>query len=116
MNENNKFHGIDVDIATEYGIEEALVIRFFQQLLDVNNADGRNVIDGRVWVVASTEYLAESFPYMNARKIRYTIENLVKKGVLIKGNYNESAFDKTTWYTFGNQSTLLKTAAKGGDL
>ena len=35
---------------------------------------------------------------------------MVKNGVLLKGNYNKSAYDRTTWYAFKVEEEWLYTA------
>jgi hypothetical protein len=100
-------HGFDVEIATNYGLEEAVIIHNFQFWLNKNYSDGINRHDGRTWTYNTTASLAKLFPYMTARAVRYAIDNLVKKGVLIKGNYNKLGYDRTVWYAFYDEKMWL---------
>ena len=38
------------------------------------------------------------FPYLSKRKIEVALNDLKEKGLIITGNYNKVAYDRTTWY------------------
>lgn len=63
-----------------------------------NALSGRAIEDGKVWTFCSAKVLAEWFPYLNPDKIYRIIGNLVKNGLLEKGNFNNNKFDRTAWY------------------
>jgi len=104
-------HQLSVDVAVKYGIEEALIISNFQFWINKNYSDGINKHDDRTWTYNTTESLAKLFPYMTTRAVRYALDGLVKKGVLIKGNYNKAGYDRTAWYAFFDEKTWLYTVA-----
>lgn len=100
-------HSFNIHIAKELGIEEAVVISNFQWWLNKNAANGINQHDGRTWTYNTQEALVKLFPYMNRNKIRYVIDGLVKSGILVKGNYNKSTYDRTVWYAFNDEKKWL---------
>jgi hypothetical protein len=55
--------------------------------------------DGRRWVYNSYPQWHEQFPFWGINTIRRTIETLEKHGLLLTGNYNTSAIDRTKWYS-----------------
>lgn len=97
----------DIALATEYGIEEALLIHHFQHWIRFNKNTGKNLIDGKTWTYQTIKDIAAHFPFLTERQVRYALENLEKKKVLIKGNYNKSAIDKTVWYAFQREDVYV---------
>lgn len=92
----------DTDIAATFGVEEAIMIYNFAFWIRKNEANGRHFYDGRYWTYNSVEALTQLFPFWSARQIRRILKSLEDKGVIVTGNYNQSAYDRTTWYAFGN--------------
>ena len=95
-------HHFDVELATKYGIVEAILINNFQFWLARNVANQTHFHDGRYWTYNSVNSFAKLFPYLTADKIRRALERLVEYGVLIKGNYNENPTDRTSWYSLND--------------
>lgn len=44
--------------------------------------------------------MAAHFPYWSHKKMERMLNELRRKGVIIKGNFNNKPFDRTAWYTF----------------
>lgn len=93
-------HSFKVALAKEYGIEEAILIHNFHYWIKENKVNDRNCFDGRFWTFNSQKAYADWFSYMNEGKIKRTINSLVEKGILMKGNYNTNQYDRTNWYAF----------------
>lgn len=100
----NTMHIFDPNVAAEYGIAEAVIIQHFQFWIGNNKRNGRNENDGRTWTYNTTKALAETFPYLTEKQIWLAINRLVDAGVLMRGNYNQTAYDRTTWYAFTLES------------
>ena len=92
-------HSFDVRIAKEYGIEEAIILNNMYFWIEKNKANNQHFYDGKYWTYNSKKAFAELFPYMSERQIDYAISNLIKKGLIEKGNYNKVGFDRTLWYS-----------------
>lgn len=103
-------HAFDVDIAAKYGVNCAILLNNFQFWIEKNRANGVNFHDGYYWTYNSAKALAELFPYMSTRQITSAIQKLKDEGLLITGNYNKSAYDRTLWYaiTEKGESILQK--------
>lgn len=95
-------HTFNIELAKTYGIEESILIEYFVFWILKNKANDKNFYEGRYWTYNSAQALSELFPYMNPRTISRKINNLVEKGVLLKGNFNTSAYDRTCWYSFSD--------------
>lgn len=92
----------DTDIAEKYGVDEAIVIYNFDFWIRKNEANGKHFHDGRCWTYNSIDALVKLFPFWSARQLRRILKSLEDKGVIITGNYNASAYDRTTWYAFAD--------------
>lgn len=100
-------HYFNVDIATKYGIEEAIIIQNFAFWIGTNTANKVHFHDGRYWTYNSMDAMNSLFPEI--KKVRYIIDKLISAGILMKGNFNKAAFDRTTWYAFTDDGlTLLR--------
>ena len=109
----NSVHGFNVELAIQYGVHEAILIAHFQYWINKNKKLGINIKDGRTWTYQTREDIAAHFPYFTCKQVRTITDNLVKKGVLIKGKYNQKGFDKTIWYAFINENMF--TSAQMGN-
>lgn len=96
-------HNFDVEFAKEYGVLEAVLISNFEFWIAKNKANGSNLYDGKYWVYNSARALSELFPYASEQQIKKALKKLREKKVLIAGEYNKSAYDKTLWYTFSDE-------------
>ncbi len=94
-------HSYDAYIAKKYGWAEAVLIYNFAFWIGKNIANNKNFHDGRYWTYCSTSALLDLFPEFNStNKVWRVIKHLVDAGLLICGNYNKNAFDRTMWYAF----------------
>lgn len=92
----------DTDVAAMYGVDEAIMIANLQFWIRKNEANGKHYHDGRFWTYNSIEAFTKLFPFWTARQIRRILKSLEDKGVIVTGNFNTSAYDRTTWYAFGD--------------
>lgn len=100
-------HHFDVDIATKYGILEAVLLNHFEHWIRHNEANNTNFHDGTYWTYNSVKALKELFPYVSERKIRYAIDRLKDMGLIKTGNFNSVAYDRTTWFAFTDKGKSL---------
>jgi len=100
---DNPNHSFSPTVAAKYGIIEAILIHHFQHWINYNKRLGRNKKDGRIWTYQTRKEIAAWFDYLSEDQVRRATDNLVVQGVLIKGNYNKSKFDKSIWYAFKNE-------------
>lgn len=100
-------HHFDIEVAKEYGIVEAVLINLFQFWITKNKANNIHSHDGRFWTYCSQRALLEIFPYLSRQNLRTIIKHLVKKGVIIIGNYNTAPYDKTNWYAFVDEKRWI---------
>lgn len=91
-------HSFDVDIARKYGIHCAVLLKNIYFWIEKNRANGTNFYDGYYWTYNSKKAFAELFPYMTSRQVDYALKKLIDEKIIITGNYNKLAYDRTLWY------------------
>lgn len=101
------YHFFDVDLAKKFGVNCAIILRTFDSLIAKNRTDNVNYFDGRYWTYISNRALAELLPYFTEKQIRTTLDKLIDEGLIITGNYNVSAYDRTLWYAFTDYGESL---------
>lgn len=93
-------HSFDVQLAILLGSPElSILVHHFAYWVRFNERLGKNFRDGCYWTYQTHHELHAHFPYWTPRHLRTLIDKLVKIGILIKGNYNKSVIDHTTWFT-----------------
>lgn len=91
-------HSFDVDIAIKLGIQPAIIFKNLYYWIKKNKANNKHFYDGNYWTYNSKKAFSELFPYMTERQIDYAIKKLIDAELVITGNYNKVAYDRTLWY------------------
>lgn len=97
----------DTEYAIRYGVDEAIFLNNIIFWIRENKKHSRNLYDGRTWTFNSAKSYSAYFPFWSEQKIWRIADSLVKKGVLVKGNYNKSGYDRTLWFAFADESIFL---------
>jgi hypothetical protein len=100
-------HYFDIEVAAEYGVHSAIFINHFQFWIAKNRSAESNFHDGRTYTYGSNKSLAALFPYFTEKQVRDTLKKLENGGVLVSGNYNKTAYDRTKWYAFVDEEKWL---------
>ena len=91
-------HSFDIKIAEEYGVVPAILLKNIYYWVEKNKANNHNYNDGTYWTYNSKKAWKELFPYLTERQLEYALSKLIEAGLIITGNYNKSANDRTLWY------------------
>lgn len=118
-------HSFDTELASKYGVDEAILIHHFQYWISHNARLKRNLHKGSTWMYQTLEEIAAHFPYWTADKVYEIIEKLCTgknrrskrddldfAPVLKKGNFNNSKYDRTAWYAFIDEPNWISANAK----
>ena len=97
----------DIEIAKEYGVNEAILITNLQFWIKKNQANEKNYYEGHYWTYNSIKAWQKLFPFWTEKTIRTILNHLIEKGVIITGNYNQSKYDRTLWYAFADEPRWL---------
>lgn len=111
---NHKNHSFNLGIATDYCPNMAIWLGHLAHWTENNLANNNNIHDGLAWSYDTLEALLDQFPYYSKRQIETIINNSVAEGLVTKGNYNQTGYDRTCWYALTPKSYfyfahLLKT-------
>ena len=93
-------HSFNIELAKEYGILEAILLKNIWFWIEKNRANEKNFYDGTYWTYNSTRAFNELFPYASESSIKRALKSLQEKGIIKTGNYNKIAYDRTLWYAF----------------
>lgn len=91
-------HSFNTDVAKKYGVHSAILLNNIAFWCLKNKANSTHEHDGHFWTYNSKKAFSELFPYMTARQIDYALKRLIDDGILITGNFNANAYDRTLWY------------------
>lgn len=91
-------HHFNVEIAKEYGITQAIILNNLYYWISKNIANNKHFYDGNYWTYNSKKAFSGLFPYLTERQIDYSLKKLIDDGLIVKGNYNKMAYDRTLWY------------------
>ena len=91
-------HFFSVGIAIKYDVETALILENLLYWIEQNRANDINKHEGTYWTYNSISAFHSLFPYLSEHKIRYALKKLEKEGIIITGNFNKVAYDRTKWY------------------
>lgn len=100
-------HCFDTDIAEKYGLEASIILNNIYYWVQHNEANEQNFYDGHYWTFNSVKAFNEIFPYISERKIRNALKSLEDEGILITGNYNKVAYDRTKWYAITEKGKCI---------
>ena len=91
-------HMFDTEIATKYGVNAAVIFQNIAYWCEHERANFTNYHDGLYWTYNSVKAFQEQFPYLGKSQISSALQKLVDEGLIVKGNYNKLAYDRTGWY------------------
>lgn len=100
-------HRFNVDVACMLGVNAAILFENIAYICEYNRANESNEHDGNYWVYNTRKAFSELYPYLSDKQVRTALDALVAGGLLVKGNYNRSAFDRTAWYAVTDEGRRM---------
>lgn len=91
-------HHFNTDIAKQYDIVTAIMLDNFYFWISKNKANDKNFYNGRYWTYNTYEALAELFPYLSTRQVRYAIQKMIDNNLIMTDNFNPNKYDRTLYY------------------
>lgn len=86
-------------LAEEIGLNEAIILQQMHYWLNAS----KHQFDGKKWIYNSYHSWHKQFKFWSERTIKRIIYSLEKQELILTGNYNKYAFDRTKWYTINYQ-------------
>lgn len=105
---------IDRNLAQEIGFLESVILLQLEYLVSIST----NERDGLFWTYNTLkEFKATHFPWLSQATISRTLTALENKHLIVKGNFNKVAYDRTIWYTLDYEGLRkLKTVKVEGGI
>ena len=82
-------------LATNLGLHEAIILQQIHYWTQSPKAQER---EGSKWVYNSYSEWQAQLPFLSTQQIGRAMRSLEKSGLLISGNFNTLAIDRTKWY------------------
>lgn len=105
-------HSMDVGLAVKFGMAAAHLYNHFFYWIKHNRIQKTNFIEGKTWTYQTVEEMSKYIPYLSIKQIRMAIDILLENGLIIKGKFNKSKMDHTTWYALPNESDVIPEVTK----
>jgi hypothetical protein len=107
----------DTEDAVTHGLPEAVLLHHLRYWVRTNKANEKNEfeteINGkkerRTWTYNSIRAFTVLFPFWKKGQIERILTKLTKQNVILKGNFNRTEYDRTSWYAFVDESFLKDT-------
>jgi hypothetical protein len=100
-------YSFDIELAKKYGVDESIVLQNFIFWISKNKASGKHSHDGKTWCYNSVVAFGILFPFWTSKQIERVLKSLKDQSVIVTGNYNLTAYDRTLWYAFSDESIFL---------
>ncbi|WP_025593048.1 hypothetical protein [Agrobacterium tumefaciens] len=97
-------HSFNIDIASEVGVEAAIIFENILYWVVKNAANQENVRDGVAWVYNSRAAWCDIFPYLGEKQIRNAIERLLGAGFITRDTFSFGSMNRTYWYTLAERA------------
>lgn len=89
-------------IAIEFSDRVAMFVQHLSEWTFFNLRKNKNpqdhIHDGLCWTYNTLNSFLKYFPFWSKQTLETTIAKAVKAGLVVKGNYNQTAYDRTCWY------------------
>lgn len=105
-------HSFDVDIATQYGINAAVVLQDMAYWCEHSRINNTNFHEDKYWTYNTNKALCEHYPYMSGKAIRTAIQKLIDAELIVTGCFNKLPFDRTLWYALTEKGESLITKGR----
>lgn len=97
------YHMFNIKIAEKLGVTEAILLHNIQFWVEKSKANNKHFYKDRFWTYNSAKAFAELFPYLSEQQISRALKRLTDEGWLMKDNFNNNPFDRTSWYSLSDK-------------
>lgn len=103
---------IDRRLAMEIGFLESVVLLQLEFLISISH----NEREGQFWTYHTLKELKEKhFPWLSQATICRTIQSLEEKGLIVRGHFNRSGFDRTQWFALNYEGIANLASIRVGE-
>lgn len=79
------------------GIPAAVLLQYLYEKTEQAREKGERFHEGLYWHSASVTAFSVELP-MTVKQIRNALDKLISGGYIVTGNFNDTPYDRTTWY------------------
>lgn len=97
-------HCFNKEIADNFGLNIATFLQSVAYWTHNNLTNKHHLIESHCWTYNTLEALLETFTYWTKSQLETVINNSIKAGLLIKGNFNQTKYDRTCWYALSHEA------------
>lgn len=118
MNKPKISRDFDPDIAADVGTDAAIIYENIWYWINFNRSQDNqsHFFENKWWTYNSIKGFNDLFFYLTEKQIRHCLDKLIEKDYLIKGNFNDTPYDRTLWYSLGQKGQMdLPNLANGDD-
>lgn len=108
MNKPKISRDFDPDIARDVGTDAAIIFENIWYWINFNQSqrDQTHFHEEKWWTYNSIRGFQELFYYLTEEQIRHCLDKLIDKNYLVKGNFNKTSYDRTLWYSLGENEKI----------
>jgi hypothetical protein len=93
----------------ELTVIEAYVLSRLTGYIAYHIEHGKNRIEGRTWNRTTAKQFAKALGFgFTRRRVQLAFSGLIKKNIILQGNFNKAAFDNTLWYALVEEDLVLQ--------
>lgn len=109
MKEQKAKYVFSVKDAINYGVGEAIMLQNIRFWVSTNKKrqSPMHLKNDRYWTFNSVRAFAGLFPFWTEKQVERILKSLIRQEAILKGRFNRIAYDKTTWYTVNDDSSLV---------
>jgi hypothetical protein len=97
-------HRFNAIVAQDYGLPAAVLFFDIAYWVRQNRTLRKDLKQGRYWHYDTQESFRERHPYLSRYQISSALLRLEQAGLIQRAALNQASFDRTRWYTLGEQA------------
>ena len=105
-------HYFSVDVASEVGVNAAVVFENISFWIEYNRKTGKNERDGSHWMYSTQKDMAAQFDYLTIKQTRTALEKLERSGYIKTGRFNRHGYDRTSWFCLTEKGETICQSGK----
>lgn len=90
---------LNVEVADMCGVNAAILFTEIANEVELSKKCNKNFHDGRYWTFNNMKSFSEWFSFLTERQVKTALKKLEDTGLIMAGNYNDTPFNRTKWYT-----------------
>ena len=103
-------HHFNPDIAVQVGVNAAILYENILFWTEKNFANEKHIHGDYVYTYNTNAAFEQIFPYLTGYQIRTALKKLEDEGMIVTGNFNQVAYDRTKWFGVLCKIHLLKSS------